>query len=279
MEIESVLNFSKMHGAGNDFIVIDDRDGCVPWQRSALMAAMAARHTGVDCEGIILIQADVEADFRMRFLNPDGREAGMCGNGARCAAWYAFREGIAPPRMSIQTSAGVLGAAVDGNVVRVEMTPPRNRRYDLALNVGGAVVMAHAIDSGVPHAVVWVDDVASYDVAGVGRSIRYDAAFAPAGTNADFVAIGGAGETLRIRTYERGVEAETLACGTGMVAAAVVAVEQGRAQFPVSIRCASGDLLTVTGTREEGVCVSATLTGPACEVFRGSLDLALFGQA
>ena len=263
--------FWKMHGASNDFIVVDDRALTFPAQDTAWLQRVMARRTGVGSEGILLIQPGDGVDFRMRFFNPDGGEVDMCGNGARCIARLAYELGVAPSRMRFTTGAGVVHAEILGDLVKLTMTTPRDWRLGGSLVLDGRTYAYDFVNSGVPHAVVVVEDLAGVDVDRLGRAIRHHADFAPKGTNANFVQITGP-NALSVRTYERGVEAETLACGTGIVAAGLLAGKTGRVQTPVEIQPASGDTLIVdyrlTGEGADHV----TLTGPAVHVFRGELS-------
>jgi len=254
------LHFLKMHGAGNDFIMIDNREGILPYDRRRL-AALAARGTGVGCEGVILVERSTICDFKMRFFNPDGSEAELCGNGARCVAAFARSIGAAASdRMRFETLAGVVEAEiVSSSLVKVRMPDPKDLRTDF-------------VNSGVPHKIVVVDDLATADVAGEGRRIRYSDEFAPAGTNVDFVVYERPGRVL-IRTYERGVEAETGACGTGSVASAVVGVAQYGLQFPVTVKTALGYELVIGGERAGEGFRNLTLTGPVKTVFAAEIDL------
>jgi diaminopimelate epimerase len=263
--------FWKMHGAANDFVLVDDRSLRFPATDRAWIAAIATRRTGVGCEGVILIQPSTRADFRMRFFNPDGGEADMCGNGARCVARLAHEIGAAPARMSIETAAGLLQAERVGEQVRLVMTDPKDWRLDRTLTLGDTRLAYGFVNSGVPHAVVEPNDLDSCDVQRLGSGIRHHADFAPAGTNANFIQVTGP-RSLRIRTYERGVEGETLACGTGMVAAALVAARMGRVSPPVRITPASGDVLTVDFRIEGEHASNVTLLGPAAHVFQGTLE-------
>lgn len=279
-----MLHFTKMHGAGNDFIVLDDWRGTLPWQQEALMTAIAARRTGIGCEGILLLQnpgPESGADFRMRFINPDGGEAGMCGNGARCAALFAYRHGIAGQRQRILTRAGIVQAEIldphpfEGQVRLTFATPAPMRT--VTLDCAGRSWTAHLLDTGVPHAVVFVADAQSLDVRALGRALRHHAAFAPGGANIDFVEVLP-DRQLRVRTYERGVEDESGACGTGAVASALAAIAVEDLRPPLTLHVSSGDRLTVdTVPGPDGQPVP-TLTGPALEVFQGTLDLSAFEQ-
>ena len=254
------IRFVKMHGAGNDFVLVDDRDGSFPCEQS-ILAAIGARGTGIGCEGIILVQRSELADFRMRFFNPDGSEAELCGNGARCVAAFAREVGAASSdRMRFETLAGDVQAEIIGpGLVKVWMPEPRDLR-------------ANFVNSGVPHCIVPVENLEKADVEGEGRRIRYSEEFAPDGTNVDFVSYC-APNRVDIRTYERGVEAETGACGTGSVAAALVGVAQHGLSFPVTVHTVKGFKLVIGGEFDGKAFHSVTLTGPVARVFTGEIDL------
>jgi len=266
------IPFWKMHGAANDFILVDDRAQTFPAGDTAWLARIMSRRTGVGSEGTILIQpAQAGGHFRMRFFNPDGSEVEMCGNGARCVARLACEIGAAPAAMTFETIAGPIGAEVRGDRVLLHMTEPKDWRLNLSLDVEGSRLAAHFVNSGVPHAVVPVKDVAAVNVQQLGAAIRYHHDFAPKGTNANFIQVTGS-DSLRVRTYERGVEAETLACGTGIVASGLIAGRLGLVKPPVRITAASGDVLEVNYTATAGGATNVTLLGPAVHVFRGVLD-------
>lgn len=253
------IRFTKMHGAGNDFVMIDDRDGRFPedWRR---LAALAARGTGIGCEGVIVVQKSTKADFRMRFFNPDGSEAEMCGNGARCVAAFAREIGAVSGKvMCFETLAGLVDAEiVDDRQVKIWLPDPKDLRADF-------------VNSGVPHKIVPVENLAKADVTGEGRRIRLSDEFAPGGTNVDFVTYRPPSR-VSIRTYERGVEAETGACGTGAVAAAVVGVAQHGLSFPVQVKTSMGFELTIGGEFDGKSFSSITLTGPVKKVFEGEIE-------
>ena len=265
------IHFTKMHGAGYDFIMIDDRDGTIPWEDHFLMAALASRRSGVGCEGIILIQKSEKADFRMRFLNPDGTEAEMCGNGSRCTA--AFAHAIGATRgtaMTMETLCGLVDAQISDSGVCVWMPEPFKRSYGIELNV--APICGDFINTGVPHFVVQVPNLSEVDVNGLGRALRLHPTFAPDGTNVDFMTLR-ASNRMSMRTYERGVEAESGACGTGAVACAVVAVERFGFSLPTQIKTPSGYDLIVDGDWRRKKCTGLTLTGPVKFVFTGEVEL------
>ena len=267
------INFTKMHGAGNDFILIDDRQGDLPWEDYFLMAALASRRTGVGCEGIILIQSSDKADFQMRFLNPDGTEVELCGNGSRCAAAYANTIGAAGKDLTMETMCcGLVGAKVSDNGVCVWMPEPSHREYGLELNIDGSVIKADFINTGVPHLVVQVPNVNAVDVDKLGRALRLNPVFEPGGTNVDFVTFR-APNRMVMRTYERGVEAESGACGTGAVACSIIAVETAGCTLPVKVKTPSGFDLMVGGDWRHKKCTGLTLTGPVKFVYEGVIDL------
>ena len=262
--VPMAISFWKMHGAGNDFVLVDDRAGGFPADDTAFRAWLCDRRRGIGSDGLLLIQAAAAADFRMRFFNPDGSEADLCGNGARCIARLAHEIGAAPADMRIETRAGLVRAEIlDLPLVRLHLPPPKDWRLDLSMEWKNQKLPLHFVNTGVPHAVVVVDDLAAVDVPVLGAFIRRHALFAPAGTNADFIQIAGPA-ALAIRTYERGVEGETLACGTGIVAAALVAEKLGLVRAPVRVTTAGGDVLEVG-------FAPLTLTGPAEHSFRGTI--------
>jgi len=274
------ISFTKMHGAGNDFIVIDDRHERFPDHDAAFVRQIAGRRTGIGCEGVIILRPalnDAECDYRMIFLNPDGSRASMCGNATRCLALFAFDNGTGGRVQRIGTDAGVviaeiLTASAGFGSVCVQMPPPHGRRESVRVALpNGRGVDCFYVDTGVPHAVVFVDDVTAIDVAVDGRAIRTAEAFAPAGTNVDFVQIVQDGPAL-VRTYERGVEAESGACGTGAAAVGVAMAESRRQSLPVSLQFSSGEILVVNGQMNaSGLCDGVRLTGPARKVFEGRL--------
>lgn len=264
--------FWKMHGAGNDFILVDDREGAFPDSDNAYINQIAQPKYGIGSDGVILIQPSDSADFRMRFYNPDGSEVEMCGNGARCVARLASEIGAAPANMKFDTVAGLIAADVSGEQVTLGMTPPFDWVFDGELEIEGTTIAYHHVNSGVPHVVIHVDDVDAVDLDKVGAAVRYHEAFAPAGTNVNWIEVTGP-DSLKVRTYERGVEGETLACGTGMVACGLIAGKRGLVTNPVHITCASGDLLQVGFDPTDDGAENVTLTGPAVHVFQGEIPL------
>lgn len=265
------IPFWKMHGAGNDFVLIDDRNLTAPVKDQSWLAAIGKRRTGVGCEGIILIQPSSKSNFTMRFFNPDGSEVDMCGNGARCVARLAYDLKVAPAKMTFETGAGIIAAELVGDQIRLGMTTPKDWRLNQALDLDGIQRSYGFVNSGVPHVVMPVAHLDDENVAKTGAAIRYHKDFAPKGTNANFIQVTGA-NSLRIRTYERGVEEETLACGTGIVASGLIAGRMGWVTSPVKITCAGGDVLEVNYKLTADGAQDVTLLGPAVYVFKGELE-------
>jgi diaminopimelate epimerase len=257
------ISFTKMHGAGNDFMMVDDRALTFPVEDTEFIQRISARSTGIGCDGVILLQPSSSADLNMRFINPDGGEQDMCGNGARCFARLAYELGAASEEMTIETRAGLIHANVMKEGVSIQLTDPMGWRMNLD---AGLPYSVDFVNTGVPHAVLQVEDLSGIDLPACGSHVRYHALFAPEGTNVNFVKTE-ADATLSVRTYERGVEAETLACGTGAAAVAWVAVKHGWSQFPVTVHCAGGfDLVIDSGTG------GTTLSGGAEKVFEGEVE-------
>lgn len=264
--------FWKMHGAGNDFILLDDRSTRFPCADAALIRRLCDRHAGIGSEGLLLIQPSTRAHVRMRFFNPDGAEVGMCGNGARCIARLAHDLGAAPSSMHIETAAGMLQAEVLAQAVRLQLPAPKDCRCHQTLALDNQAIRYHTIHTGVPHAVVETQALDGLDIRAIGAAMRHHAAFAPEGTNVDFMAITGP-QALRVRTYERGVEAETPACGTGITACALIAGRLGRVTPPVHVTCQHGDTLEVNYRLTADGFQDVTLLGPATYVFEGTVEI------
>jgi diaminopimelate epimerase len=267
-----LLSFAKMNGAGNDFVMVDNRDRRLHLSPASI-ARLCDRNRGVGGDGLLAIEpAQNGADFRMRYYNADGGEAEMCGNGARCFARYASQ--IAEPKEEIrfETIAGVITARLLGDRVQLQMSEPKGLQVGTELTVADAPLTVHFVNTGVPHAVVMVDNIAKIDVQKLGAAIRWHEHFAPKGTNANFIQ-KIEGDTLAIRTYERGVEGETLACGTGVVASALIFHQLTGAAAPIRLRVQGGDILEVGFKRDADGFQNVTLTGPADFVFEGQIEI------
>ena len=267
-----VLRFTKMNGAGNDFILIDNRGGEIHLDRSQI-ARLCDRHRGVGADGILLLEKPSNrADFRMRYFNADGGEAEMCGNGARCFARFASKVAGAGGKISFETLAGVISAELIGDLVKLQMTEPTDLRLNINLAVGNEKKAVHFVKSGVPHVVVPVPRIDDVDVRREGATIRYHKMFSPKGTNVNFIQRRGP-DKIAIRTYERGVENETLACGTGVVASALIFAVDQNANGPITVLARGGDELQVGFERSGDQFRNVTLTGPAEFVFEGSIEI------
>ena len=267
-----MLRFTKMNGAGNDFVMIDNRVGDLQLA-SEQIAKICDRHRGVGADGVLVLERAANgADFRMRYYNADGGEAEMCGNGARCFARYADR--VAGPRetVSFETPAGVIGAELQGELVRLAMSEPKDMRLGITIPLRDREVAAHFVNSGVPHVVVPVEDLENVDVRGLGSAIRRHDLFAPKGANANFLK-GRGPRQITIRTYERGVEDETLACGTGVVASALIFAALKNVDGPIGVLVRGGNELQVGFDRDGDQFKNVTLTGPADFVFDGTIEV------
>ena len=243
------IPFYKMSGCGNDFIVIDNRSHIVDQvieriDIAQFVADVCARKMSVGADGVILIEDSPQVDFKWRFYNSDGSNAEMCGNGARCAARFAYLNGLAEAQMAFETDAGIVKAHVYDDQVKVKLSDPFDLKMDVPLELQAGSVKVNCLNTGVPHVVIQVEDLASIDVVGLGREIRENQFFAPAGTNVNFIA-DQAQNAITVRTYERGVEDETLACGTGAVAGAIVAAVKRKWVPPIKVKTRSGGLLDV----------------------------------
>ena len=205
------IKFTKMVAAGNDFIVFNDNLKLSTARMRSLARKICDRKYGVGADGLLLLSKSKIADIRMRIFNVDGSEAEMCGNGARCAALYAAGR---KKRIKLETIAGIIESEINNNNVRIKLTNPKDIKLDLSLTLNKRVIKVNYIDTGVPHAVVLVEKTDLIDVKSIGESLRFNKKFAPRGTNVDFVQIINK-NNIAVRTYERGVEDETLACGTG----------------------------------------------------------------
>ena len=216
----------------------------------------------VGADGLILIETSDKADFRWQFYNSDGSRAEMCGNGARCAARFAFVNGIAGESLSFETDVGMVAGQVTGDRAKVKMPDPADLRLDYRIDLKTGALTVSSINTGVPHVVIMADDVAPIDVFNLGREIRNHQAFAPAGTNVNFISRQAPGQ-LAIRTYERGVEDETLACGTGSIASALITSSKFNWSSPIDLVTRSGELLRIHFNRKDNIFDNIYLEGDA----------------
>ena len=270
-----MLRFTKMNGAGNDFILFDNRTGDIDLDRDQI-AQLCDRHRGIGADGVLLLENSTNgADFRMRYFNADGGEAEMCGNGARCFARFANKVGGQKAKLSFETPAGVISAEVKGDLVTLRMTDPTDLRLDIDLPMAGEKTSVHFVNTGVPHVVIPVAKIDDADVQRDGAAIRHHKMFSPNGTNVNFIERHGP-HKIAIRTYERGVEDETLACGTGIVASALIFAASEKSSSPITVLARGGDELQVGFEKVDGSFRNVTLTGPAEFVFEGEIDLTSF---
>jgi diaminopimelate epimerase len=268
-----LLDFTKMNGAGNDFVLFDNRDGRVELT-PALVERLCDRHAGVGADGVIGLVACTsgKADWAWQFFNSDGSAAEMCGNGARCFARFVQRLTGVSEGFTFETAAGIIGARLEGELVTVDLTPPLDLRLNEDLPLSSGPVQVHYLNTGVPHAVVFVADADQAMVSQWGREIRRHERFAPRGTNVNFVEVLARG-SIRVRTYERGVEGETLACGTGVAASAMISAQLHGFESPVRVRVQGGGQLEVSFRADGGEFTQVRLKGPADFAFEGQIEV------
>lgn len=266
------IKFTKAVATGNDFIIVDNRRSQLGRDIPDIARMICDRKWSVGADGLLVVEKSNKADFKMRIFNSDGSEAEMCGNGSRCIALYAATKKIAGRSMTIDTLAGVLKASVKADIVKVKLTDPKEIKWNLCLMIHECPYKLHFTNTGVPHVIHFVDDIEAVNVKELGASMRYHKDFAPSGTNADFVKVIGK-DAIQVRTYERGVEDETLACGTGSVASAIIAAEQEKMSSPVTVKTRSGELLKVYFDMVENEFKNIYLEGKAKLVFDSQITI------
>ncbi len=267
------VEFWKMSGSGNDFILIDNRNEQIRDEEMGRLVERACRRReSVGADGVIFVVGSDQYDFRWRFFNADGGEVEMCGNGGRCVSRFAFLKGITGPNMTFETLAGPISAEVNGRIVKVLMPEPSGLTMNLDLAFQQGWVSVDFINTGVPHVVVHVEDLSNHSVFEQGRGLRYHSHFAPEGTNANFMKVSGP-DKLQIRTYERGVEDETLACGTGAIACALVASVRGAVSgSPVKVETRSGEELIIHFKKKGDSFEQVALEGNTSIVYQAKLN-------
>jgi diaminopimelate epimerase len=268
-----LVRFTKMNGAGNDFVLIDNREGKLRLSPDDVVK-ICHRQRGVGADGLLLLvpSRTGRADWAWDFFNNDGSTAEMCGNGARCFARFIQREAGASARTSFETGAGIIAATFEGDRAKINLTPPKDLRLNEKVQLSTGLETIHSLNTGVPHAVLFVPDADKAMVQGLGHEIRFHKHFAPKGTNANFVQVVGPNQ-IRVRTYERGVEGETLACGTGVTASALIAAKLHGFTSPVRVKVQGGDTLEVSFRGENGQFTDVHLAGPADFVFDGQIEI------
>jgi len=265
------IEFWKMNGSGNDFILIDNREGVVAeGDKSRLVQRVCRRRESAGADGLIFLTNSDRYDFGWQYFNADGGEVDMCGNGTRCIARFAYLKGIAGTKMTFETLTGPVSAEVMGRVVKVLMPDPSNLQLDIDLPREREWLTVDSINTGVPHVVVQVENLEDHPVVDQGRSIRYDPLFSPEGTNANFVKVHGL-DLVESRAYERGVEDETLACGTGAIASALVASARGMVASPVRVKTKGGEELKIHFGKEGDRFKEIWLEGGTSIVYQAEL--------
>ena len=268
--MDHIIQFTKASGAGNDFVVIDNMSNMLDLDKARLAVALCSRAFGVGADGLLLLEPSTRADFFMRYYNADGSYGGMCGNGGRCAARYAFLNGLVAATMTFEALDHIYAAEMSGENVRLTMKDPSTIAANVNIALARRTLLGHVVNTGSPHVVIFEQSMDSVDVVSIGKEVRNHEMFRPEGTNVDFVRVSQDG-TVRLRTYERGVEAETLACGTGAVASAIVVAAAQGLRSPVRLHVQSGEELRVHFQREGGSFRQVILEGSAHFPFSGTL--------
>ncbi|MFH1593117.1 MAG: diaminopimelate epimerase [Candidatus Omnitrophota bacterium] len=290
------IDFAKAVASGNDFVVVDNRGGRLSDKISGLAdlaKVVCRRRHSIGADGLLVLEDSAACDFKMRIFNPDGSEVTMCGNGIRCSALYAQTKGWFRGPVKIETGAGVLHAETAGkekgsasgearlsdntarhgicDSVKIKMTQPCDIKLDMNIGIGKTIIIVHAINTGVAHAVHFVENINGYSVKDIGSKVRHHTSFQPDGTNVDFVETIGESR-IAVRTYERGVEDETLACGTGVVASAIISSLAQNIKQPVEALTRSGEVVKVYFKREHNHFTDVYLEGDASIAFEGGLN-------
>jgi len=262
-----------MNGAGNDFILLDNRAGKIKLSREQV-AFLCHRQRGIGADGLILLErcTSGRADWAWDFYNSDGSTAEMCGNGSRCFARFIQKVAGVQGEFTFETIGGIVRAALQGERVTIHLMQPKDLRLEEKLTLNSGTQVVHSFTVGNPHTVVYVEDADKAMVQEMGREIRRHPHFAPAGINVNFVQKLAPGR-IRVRTYERGVEGETLACGTGVTTAALITAKLHQFPSPVQAQVQNGDVLEIGFAEKNGTFTDVTLTGPAKFVFEGRIEI------
>lgn len=263
--------FDKMVASGNDFIVIDNRNHGIKSLKD-FSRKLCAVHTSVGADGVLFLEKSSKAAFKMRIVNSDGSEAEACGNGFRCISLYAYEKLGLPRQFKFESISGIVTAQIIDQRVRVGLPRPKDYRERKTIEVSGSRLHYSFINTGVPHTVILVEGLSKVDVQTLGRAIREHKTFKPKGTNVNFVELKSVNQ-IEVRTYERGVEAETLACGTGSTASAIIATLSGYGKPPIFVKTKGGETLTIDFKIQGTQVTDVTLEGEAKFVFEGKLKL------
>ncbi len=246
------INFTKLVASGNDFILLDLRNKSSNLNLKETTKKLCNRRLGIGADGLLVLEKSKKAQVKMRIFNPDGSEAQMCGNGARCTAYFITHKFGTKKEITVDTKAGLLKAQAHKNNVKINMTEPKNIKLNSIIKVNNHPLYINSINTGVPHAVILCEGLEKIDAHHLGRLIRFHKAFKPKGTNVNFIEPNGL-DGIKIRTYERGVEEETLACGTGSVAGAIIyALKLKKAglvkkdKININVATISGEILKIS---------------------------------
>lgn len=274
-----MIHFSKMTGAGNDFVVVDNRE-LVIQDPERFAKTVCDRRYGIGGDGVLLVERSTKADFTMKYYNADGSCGGMCGNGGRCIAQFAKSIGIVEEnKLAFEALGHVYSGTIDHDIVSLRMKDPSATSLGEKIDVDGMIITVNFVDTGSPHCVILEQenpsllrpDFSTAEIFHLGRKLRYHQRYAPDGANINFVQLIDT-TSIKIRTYERGVEDETLACGTGSIASAVVAAMLKKCASPVKVHTRSNEILTISFLTREKEISEVTLKGTAQLVFQGSID-------
>jgi diaminopimelate epimerase len=266
------MNFIKMVASGNDFVIIEKSHQSPVFSLQSLARKICDRKYGIGADGFLVLEKSKIADISMRIFNPDGSEAQMCGNGVRCIALWAKLKikNKKSKNLKIKTKAGIINSEVNGDNTKIKLTNPKDIKLDIPIKINNRALKVNFINSGVPHAVIFVEGLDKIDVSGIGGKVRYHKRFAPYGTNVDFVEVLD-NKSIKIRTYERGVEDETLACGTGVVASALITIRKLKttSQKKMYVHTKSGEILKVYFDKLDNKFKDVWLEGRARMVYKG----------
>ena len=271
------VEFTKMSGAGNDFVIIDNRLEVIQ-DKPAFARKICDRHWSIGADGVLLLESSDKAAYRMMYYNADGSYGGMCGNGGRCIAMFACLKNIANSRHTFEALDHIYSASVDTEIVSLLMKNPLSLKLNQHILIEKKHISYHAIDTGAPHIIIDIKEFSKninfdeFDVQKWGKKLRWQKKFAPAGTNVNFIKIIGE-NVVQVRTFERGVEDETLACGTGSIASAIIAYKKWKLNRPITVIPTSKIPLAVDFDEVGKEIQNVTLKGPATITFTGRLDV------
>lgn len=269
-----MVQFFKYSGCGNDFILFDNRSQFFPCHNPQLISKLCQRQTGIGADGVLLLEDSKKGDFKMRIFNADGYEAEMCGNGLRCLIKFLNKMEIKKGPLKVETMHHVLQGDCEGNHhVSVEMVSPSQVKWDLKIPIENEEIVVHHLDTGVPHAVHFTNELEIIDLHQLGPKVRHHVHFQPKGANFNLVKVDEVQQKIWLRTYERGVEQETLACGTGAVAAAIAAFQIYNLSSPIHVHTRSGEILKISFKKVNGQISDIMLSGPVQFIYQGEIHL------